>query len=243
VPDTLHTTSLFKDHLLQPKHDKPELHFTNFDFGVAAILLVSFTVFVWLYAANRKRLNQVVRAFYVSRFTNQLGRDELTLGNRVTISLSVLFVVTFSLFISQVAEYYHYINAGERTVFFFKTASVICIAYLVKVAAVRFFGFVFQNQKEAADYSLMIFLFCNTLGLFLLPVVICMAFVRNVSPMVFIYTGACIFGIFLLIRVLRGVLIGLNSVKVSRFYLFLYLCTLEILPFVVIVKLFMINLK
>jgi hypothetical protein len=241
--DTLHTASLFKDHLLQPKHDQPALHFTNYDFGVGAILLASFAVFVWLYAANRKRLRQVVRAFYISRYTNQLGRDELTISNRITVSLSLLFVVTFSLFISQVAEYYHYITPAESTVFFFKSAVLICVTYLVKVAAVRFFGFVFQNQKEAGDYSLIVLLFCNILGLFLLPVVICMAFIRDVSPEVFIYTGAGVFATFLLIRVLRGVLIGLNSVKVSGFYLFLYLCTLEILPFVVMVKLFMINLK
>ncbi|MFL5764573.1 MAG: DUF4271 domain-containing protein [Bacteroidia bacterium] len=241
--DTLHTTSIFEGHLLQPKHEKPELHFTHFDFGIAAILLAAFAIFVWLYASNRKRLNQVVRAFYVSRYTNQLGRDELTLGNRVTISLAVLFIVTSSLFATQVAEYYHYSDPCHRTLFFSKAMLLITGAYITKLALVRFSGFIFQTQRETSDYTLLIFLFCDTLGLFLLPVVICLAFVSNIPPLIFIYGGLGLFAIFLLIRILRGFLIGLNSVRVSRFYLFLYLCTLEILPFVVIVKLFMINLQ
>jgi hypothetical protein len=241
--DSLHTHSLFEGHLLQATKQEPTLHITNYDYGIAFLLLVSFTVFVWLYAANRKRLNQVIRAFYINRYTNQLGRDELTLGNRVTVSLSLLFIVIFSLFVTQVAEYYRYVQVGKGTAFFFEVAAATCVMYLVKLAVIRFFGFIFQIQKEAIDYSLMIILFCNTLGLFLLPIVTCMAFIKNISPLLFIYSGLGLFATMLLIRTLRGVLIGLGSAKVSRFYLFLYLCTLEILPFVVIVKLFMINVK
>jgi hypothetical protein len=70
-----------------------------------------------------------------------------------------------------------------------------------------------------------------------------MACVKDVSPEVFIYSGGSVFVLLLLIRVLRGVLIGFNSIRVSKFYLFLYLCTLEILPFVIMAKLFMQNVN
>ncbi|MBL0330997.1 MAG: DUF4271 domain-containing protein [Bacteroidetes bacterium] len=241
--DTTTTTSLFENHLLPQKSEQPQLHFTDFDFGIAGILLLAFVLFVWLYATNSKRLNQIVKSFYVSRFSNQLGRDELSLGNRVSVFLSVLFVLTFSLFIYQVGRFYGYIDEPSNVLFFLKLAFIICLVYGVKMLMVRFFGFLFQNQKEAADYSMMIFLFCNILGLFLLPIVICMAFVKDVSPLIFIYSGVSVFALLLLIRVLRGVIIGINSIRVSKFYLFLYLCTLEILPLVIMVKLFIQNVK
>ena len=238
--DTSTTTSLFEGHLLHKTSEKPQIHFTDFDFGVASILLFSFVLFVWLYATNRKRLNQVMKAFYITRLTNQSSREELSLGNRVAIFLSILFVVSFSLFLYLTAEYYGYME-GNEVLFFFKILITICLAYGIKILLVRFFGFIFQNQKESGDYSLMIFLFCNILGLFLLPIVVCMAFIKDVSPLIFIYSGISVFVLLLLIRVLRGVMIGANSIRVSKFYLFLYLCTLEILPFVIIVKLFMKN--
>lgn len=243
VADSGLTTSLFEGHLLNKKSEGPQLHITNFDFGVAAVLLFAFILFVWLYTNNSKRLNQIVKAFYVNRFSNQLGRDEITFGNRVSIFLSTLFILSFSLFIYQVANYYGIQANNNGAVFFIQLLLIISAIYGIKILLVRFFGFIFQSQKESGEYSMMIFLFCNVLGLFFLPIVVCMTFVKDVSPLIFIYSGYCVFALLLFIRLLRGFLIGLNSIRVSKFYLFLYLCTLEILPFVIMVKLFMLNIK
>ena len=241
--DTLHTRSLFKDHLLTQKTNEPTLHFTNYDYGLTAVLFIAFILFVWLYSSNSKRLNQVIKGFYLSRFVNQTGRNELSLGNRVSIFLTGLFIITFSLFITQTASYYGYNKASGQMIFFLRTAVFVFGAYGIKIIVVRIFGFVFENQKEANDYSMMIFLFCNMLGMFLLPVVVCLAFVKDLSPAIFVYTGMGIFALFLCVRLLKGLIIGINSVRVSKFYLFLYLCSLEILPFVIGIKLFILNSK
>ena len=241
--DSTAITSLFEGHLLSNKTDKPQLHFTNFDFGVASILLFAFILFVWLYSTNSKRLNQIVKAFYINRYSNQLGRDEITIGNRVSIFLSSLFIISFSLFIYHVANYYGFRRNDNDAIFFIQIIIAICTIYGIKIVIVRFFGFIFQDQKDSGEYSMMVFLFCNILGLFFLPIVVCMSFVKDVSPLIFIYSGYGVFVLLLLIRVLRGIIIGINSIRVSKFYLFLYLCTLEILPFVIMAKLFMQNIK
>ncbi|MCX6296208.1 MAG: DUF4271 domain-containing protein [Bacteroidetes bacterium] len=243
VIDTLHTTSLFKDNLLTKKTDERQLHYTKYDYGVAGILLFAFILFVWLFASNRKRLTQHIKAFYINRHTNQLGRDEISLGNRVSVFLSMLFVITVTLFIVQVADQYSFYFSAHRSILYFEIALIICFVYGIKIMVVRIFGFIFQKQKEAGDYAMMIFLFCNILGLFLLPIVVCLAFVKEVSPLVFIYLGFGVSALFLCIRLIRGVIIGINSIGVSRFYLFLYLCTFEILPFVIMVKLFFQNIN
>ena len=122
-------------------------------------------------------------------------------------------------------------------------AIVITTIYAVKFAAINLVGYVFQVQKEAKELMMSVFLFCNALGLFMLPLVICLSFVKQVSPLVFIYTGIAIIGSFILIRIVRGILIGLKSPRVSKFYLFMYLCTLEILPFILMVKLVILKIK
>jgi hypothetical protein len=236
------TTSLFQDHLLEPAAIKPEIHFTQYDYTVFGILFLAFVMFVWLYAANRKRLNQVLRSFYAGRFSTQ-SREELSIGNRVSIFLSLLFIITMSLFALQVNRHYQLVDLPETVLLFLFIAMIIVLTYLGKVLVVRFFGFVFQTSKEAVEYLHSLFLFGNTLGIFMMPVVICLAFARNLPPVFFIYTGFGLIVTFLCARLVRGFIIGMNSARVSRFYLFLYLCTLEILPFIVLVKLFILKIK
>lgn len=235
--------SLFQDHLLPFKNMETHLHFTNYDYGVAAVLFFLYVLFVWLYVSNRKRLNQIIKAFYVNRYANQLAREEFALGNRVSFFLGVLFIISSTLFICQVNQYYGFVTGIDSAILFLIIAAILLLSYSIKLVVIQLLGFVFKMPKEVNEYRMSIFLFANTLGLLMFPIVICLAFLKQASPLVFIYAGFSIVIAFLFIRLVRGVVIGLNSIKVSKFYLFLYLCTLEILPFVIAVKLFILKIN
>lgn len=235
--------SLFQNSLIEKNNSKPQIHITQYDYTFAIILFIGFIMFVWLYASNRKRLNQVIKAFYINRYANQLAREEVSLGNRVSVFLSSLFVLTLSMFILQVNQYFGFLETKNYLYSFVLVGMVILLMYFVKVIGIKFLGFVFQTSKEASDYIMAVFLFGNTMGLFLLPIIICLAFARQIPPIVFISCGLGIVASFFVVRLLRGFIIGFNSVRISKFYLFLYLCTLEILPFAILVKLFFLKIK
>lgn len=242
--DSIAEQSLFENHLLPTQHTEAQLHITQHDFWVAGILLLLYILFVWLYVSNRKKLNQVIRAFYVNRSGGQLSRDELALGNRVAVFLSIFFIVTSAIFISHLLPYYGFaFFSSNFTLLSIVTGILIALAYGFKFLIIRLIGFIFKVQKEAAEYSMLVFLFCNTLGLFMLPIVVGLTFIDQVSPSVFINTGLALIAFFIVVRTLRGLFLGLNSSRISKFYLFVYLCTLEILPFVVLAKLFMLEFK
>ncbi|MDQ3046296.1 MAG: DUF4271 domain-containing protein, partial [Bacteroidota bacterium] len=211
--DTVPAPSIFGDHLLEVANPEPQIHLTDYDFLMAGILLFSFILFVWLYVSNRKRLNQIVKGFYLNRYANQLARDEVSFGNRVSVFLSILFVISTSLFIWQVNTYYGFTGSEKRFKDLIFIGFTILIIYTLKLAMIRLSGFIFQTQKAASDYVMTIFLFCNTLGLFMMPVVVCLAFVEQVSPHVFIYTGLGIVGVFLCTRLIRGLIIGINNIR------------------------------
>jgi hypothetical protein len=236
--DTSLGPSIFKGHELQPVHQKPVLHLTNYDYLVALVLFISFCVFVWLYIANAKRLNQLFKSFSPNR-TNQLSRDEYSGSNRTGLFLSLLFLFSITLFTGQVLEFYGLTSRGDHTFMYLFIAGALLIMYLVKFIFIRLSGFIFKTGKEALDYSSALFVFINILGLIMLPVVICLEFAKQANPRIFIYAGFFFIVSFLALRLLRGIVIGVNSNRVSKFYLFLYLCTLEIIPFVILVKLFM----
>ncbi len=240
--DTTKPLSLFQSHLLTVKATKPQLHITKYDYWIAGIFLFLFVLFVWLYVSNLKKLNQIIKGFYQTRFANENARDEFSIGNRVSVFLSVFFVITLSIFITRMLSFYH-IQLFKNSAVEVIIAFLIIVAYCIKFATINLVGFVFQVQKEARDYMTSVLLFCNVLGLFMFPIVICLTLIKQVSPLIFIYIGMGTIISFICIRMVRGIFIGLKSQRVSKFYLFMYLCTLEILPFIFIVKLIILKIK
>ncbi|MBL7884306.1 MAG: DUF4271 domain-containing protein [Bacteroidia bacterium] len=242
--DSLKAVSIFKEHLLTAQNNKPIVHFTEYHFLIAIILFISYGIYVWLFVKNRKRIKQIIKAFYLNRYANQLAREESSILNRVTLFLSILFLFSISLFFTQVISYYGWkIPETNESLLLPIIAVGIVAIYLIKIAVIQFLGFVFKTGKEAAEYTQTLIFFINALGLFLLPIVICIAFAQQIEVSLFINIGIGLISIFILTRVVRGIIIGVNSSHVSNIYLFLYLCTLEILPFIIMLKLFLINLK
>lgn len=234
------TSSLFQGHLLPVKHEGMQLHLVKCDFWSASVLMCLYLLFIWLYVSNRKRLNQMISAFYFNRNSNVLSRDEFTIGNRVAVFLSVFFVVANTIFILHLLPV---IGVSElpfnNLTLGFIIAGGLVFIYAVKMLLIKFIGYIFKVQKEASEYSMLVFLFCNVLGLFMLPLSVLLTFMRQVAPSVFVNVGIFMVASFIVIRIIRGLFLGLNSSRISKFYLFIYLCTLEIMPFVILTKLFM----
>jgi hypothetical protein len=240
--DTSTVPSLFKEHQLEATDPKPIIHYTHYDYLAASILFLSFCLFVWLYVSNRKRLNQLFKDFY-GRKGSRSAKEEYSFSNRGGFLLSILFLLTTSLFIGQLADYYGLKITSDKVRLYGTIMITLVVLYVVKIGVIRFTGFIFKTGKEAAEYISVMFIFLNLLGLFMLPVVICLSFVRQADPRIFIYTGYIIIGSFLCLRLLKGLVIGFGSNRVSKFYLFLYLCTLEIIPFIILIKLFTLYIK
>jgi hypothetical protein len=230
-PDTSATVSLFQNHLLEVKSRGPALHFTQYDYLITSVLCFAYILFVWLYISNRKRLSQIIKGLYIGRYANQFAREGVSVGNRLIIFLSALTV-----------SYYGLLPSQNVASLFFITAFIILSIYVIKLTVIKFAGFLFETQKEIREYTVSVFLFCNTVGLFMLPLVICLAFFKQVNPLIFIYSGFGLIILLFLTRLVRGLIIGLNSPRVSKFYLFLYLCTLEIVPLVILSKFFMVRI-
>jgi hypothetical protein len=97
-------------------------------------------------------------------------------------------------------------------------------------------GVLTESKAEVQEYLFSITVFNRVLGLFLLPVTATIAFVplSQVEPILVV--GLAIIGIFYLMSLIRGAKIFLKK-HFSISYLILYLCTLEILPLLLIYNL------
>jgi hypothetical protein len=231
------TPSLFKNNLLVPTQYSPQLHITKYDYGIAAVLLVLFVFFVWLYTSNLKTINQVVKDFFQFRYGAKQPRESTAIGNRAYIFMSSLFIIALSILIGRILDYYGIklfsINLPDEIIL----GTLIILMYAIKLLIIKLAGFIFKLQPEASRYFHQVISYCNSLGLFLLPVIIFLSFFKQASPLIFISAGVALVACFLFIRMFNGLVLGLNSSKISKFYLFIYLCALEILPLIIIGKL------
>ncbi len=152
--------------------------------------------------------------------------------------VNIFFVVNISLFIVSILIFKSIPFVQEHG---FKTFILVLIAvsllYLGKAFVVRFLGYVFDKNNESREYVFTILLYNKNLSLFLFPIVLALPFVQFYAVKWLMYIGVVIALVFFVLRIVRGMQILLRK-HVSIFYMILYLCALEIVPLLMLYKLF-----
>ena len=113
---------------------------------------------------------------------------------------------------------------------------VIVAAYLgLKWVLIRFIGYVFGLREVARAFLTDYFVIVALLGLLLLPLVFGMIYMPAISDFVW-YGVLLIMGLLVFITLFIKLLQIFYTRFSSLFYIFLYLCTSEILPLLVAAK-------
>ena len=238
--------AMFDNHLLNPIGFQPEEIFSGNTDWITGILIVVFLILAWVRVNHGKRLSQIVKAFQYSHYVNLIIRENDSLMQRVSIALNAVFILVAPLFIYQLGLYYGWAfiptsRDGDFIYFFLIISGSILLVYSAKTIFIRITGFVFKAREKFTEYLFNAFLINKILGMALLPIVICLAFIPQ-TEQVLIKTGILLFVLAYIFRLIRGLIIGSSGLNLSIFYLFLYLCALEILPLIVFIKLFYSNI-
>jgi len=96
-------------------------------------------------------------------------------------------------------------------------------------------GKIFLQDEISSEYNNNINSFNQSFGIFLFPLTILMTYTKSVD--LFIYIGISFFAIIYLLKIIRLFKINISK-QLNILYMFLYLCTLEIIPMLYIAKLF-----
>jgi hypothetical protein len=207
---------------------------------VMIILVLSIMILGYLYSAFHSRFNTFLKAVFIARFSSQASREERSLSHPVSLLLSLNFLLTASLFILQLlsSSIFFHSEINFSLGWYLLILLTLLIIYFIKILALKIFGFIIDKQDLIGEYNFIIFLVNQFLGLALLPVIIFIAYGPSVYLKGSVFLGLTFFGIMFLLRVGKGLSSVLERREASLFYLILYLCTLEILPLLIGVKLF-----
>lgn len=211
------------------------------------IVLVSiFLIFILVRIRNSfsKRVDQIGNGLYAIRYVNQINRESGIVSYKGFVDFFVLFVVSTALIV-----YLFQVFMTNSNLYFinfwilFKISLIIAGIYLSKIFFFMFFGKIFQLEKELSVYLTNLFLINEALALSFLPVLLLIIYSPFENKMWMFVIALILFIISFAYRFIRGVSIITSNSKFSKFYLFLYLCTLEIIPFFILLRIILDNTR
>ena len=111
----------------------------------------------------------------------------------------------------------------------------IAVLYAIKAIIWKTSGIIFQAESFSQEYVYNMHLYNRNTGIFILPAVTAIPFVSNEVQPFLIYGVISIVCLSYIFRMFRNFQI-IHARNVSAFYFILYLCALEILPLLLILK-------
>lgn len=230
--------SLFKSQSTEnPDLKVVERNYLNVDW-ITFHLVICLILIAWVQIYYGKRLRQIIKAFGGMRYTNILSKEGNLFRERISIPLFIIYLVSMSLLIYQVTAGQSGIEmSGFKGLKFFSLIIlVILILWFIKNTAVRFVGNIFKNHIILSDYMHTNFIFNMVTGLILLPFIIVSVYLPSLAV---VYIGIGLWLVIFFYRFVRELFTGLTYTKFSLFPRILYLCTFEIIPFLIFTKLIM----
>ena len=215
-----------------PKAEPAMPNAPTWELGVLVLVLA---IIAWIRATNRKRVEQLFQAFMSNRFTRQLTREEQLFSNRSSIALTMVFILLIGLLLTL----YVGKTPPRTTLSLFLLITLGVLLYqMVKLVLVGLSAIVFNLGTIMTEYSFNFFLFNMVLGVGLFPILIVALLVPWVDTTMVILVGMGVMTLGFLVRLGKVAYLGNREANMPLQYIIVYLCALEILPLVVIIKLF-----
>ena len=187
-----------------------------------------------LLTSFRNKLYLTLRALYSQRFYTQLLREGKIMHERVAIFTLLFDLMTLSFgalvcmerFTPKVVETFSYIGTYGITL------AVMTVLFLLKMLVNHIYTHLFDHPKEYNALYLYKFIFLTNVSFILFPFLIAAQFSGQFAVLyAYIPVFLVDFGLYLY------KLLKINPQKINLFHFFVYFCTLEILPYILLGKL------
>ncbi len=181
-------------------------------------------------------LSQAFISVFSYRQARRMYEERRESDRQAALSSNILFALVVGIYVSVALPFFGggplWGNYALSVLFFSLFAGLL---YLVKAGVWKMLGVVFMTQSLSKTYIYNMFLYNRNIGIFIFPLVAGIPFVAYEIVPYAIYGVIAIFGMSYLLRI-RRIFQIIHAQNVPLYYFILYLCTLEILPLLLFVK-------
>ncbi len=231
--------SLFTEHSLQPQHDAAIVHTEpstpGWIFGLFVLLIALLSLYL---NSFRVKLPRLFGSAVSMREMEYFYRDNNIKRPFSILPMVLFYAATLALCLFFCTETYrHSLFPAKPWANYLILFGLLTAYFLLKTGLVSLLGNIFSNMNAARLYNSNNFIYQLSACFLLLPLLL-FAFYGRCEPQrwsnLLLYLVAFAF----CMRFFRGIKLILTNSTSSKFYLFYYLCTLEIVPLLILGKQF-----
>jgi hypothetical protein len=201
------------------------------DADMLFVVLVLLTISAGaLIALHRNFVLQVFKSIVSSTHLGILHRSKNTSISSSMYLFYGLFCFSAGVFLYLILDTLQMNHWEEGFLLLFFCVLFVTITYVAKHFLLRFIAWSFEIEKTVSEYLFTIAVFNSALGIVLLPFLVMLAFGPEEMMIYIVYGTLVLFGIMLLWRQVRVMLVSLHKVLPFAFHFFIYLCAVEIAP-------------
>lgn len=203
---------------------------------ITVIGLLIYTALLNIFLGND--IKRVLQSFYSKQALAQTDKEGGLINFWAFIGLFVLFSLCSGLFLYQLMTYNNVgdIGIGKDFWLFINLSVIISLLFALKFLMLKFIGFVFNAGKVVSNYIGILNLTYFNLAFVFLAVSVCFSLLSGIYIQgLLIFTMTAIAVIFAW-QYLRNSVNIISNIRFHKFYLFIYLCALEICPILILIK-------
>ena len=198
------------------------------------IALLFYTALLNLFLGNEMR--SVLQAFYNRNALSQTEKESGLINSWAFIGLFILFSLSFGLLLYQLTAYYHVYYSVTGFRLFLVISLSIALLFILKFLVLKLIGFLFDAGSLVSEYIYILNLTYFTIAFLLLAVVICISLISERFVPLLLTVTLIITTVIFVWQYLRNSVGMAANFRFHKFYLFIYLCALEISPVLVLIK-------
>ncbi len=199
-----------------------------FGFILVALFILAFTK-----AFYSRRISLLTKSLFNWKIGKQIIRYEKVYTHPVNIGLSLVFILSAPLFLASITQFYFTELLSLQALWMIY--GVLLLAFVgFKFLSYQLSSFLLKEEDLFKEYLFHSFLILKLMGVVFL-ISIGLFHYSYLPKEVIVYTTACLSIFLLSIQLYRGLLISLQKTK-KLHRIILYLCTLEILPMLLLGK-------
>lgn len=191
---------------------------------------------VFIFSFYQEQSIRLLSASVNSKSKSLLNRIDSETIKKVGRYMNLFFFMNLLLFVYGVFYKYEIFRDMSKIQITYLFSGVLFL-YLAKFLLHYFMGFLFKNQDLIKDYLEELYLKYKLFGVILFPLLLILLF-SNQFGQIALFMGISTYVLCWIMVSFFSLKVGLKSKSFPKYYPFVYICTLEILPWALIGKIF-----
>ena len=200
------------------------------------LLVILFFYYGLIRVIFSKYLGDLFTLFFRATLRQQQLREQLLQNPLPSLLLNIQFFVTGSLYAALLARNNNILAQTDFWLLCLYCLGLLVSIYLVKFLTLKTMGWILRISRATDIYLFVVFMVNKMAGIFLLPVLLLMAFPYYAILPAIIALSLFVLALLLGYRFFVSFRLVRNEIKLNLFHFFLYLCAFEIAPLLLIYK-------